>query len=218
MRWTVYVDESGTHDASPIVVMGAVAATASQWQIFDKQWGAVLEREQLPYIHYVDLVGRRKQLEATRRLNRNSPLGILFRATASFLPSYIADARLDDRPEIDFVYEAGATNTGNIAQLYQILKTEAPPEWGERLGTLNFAEKGRARGLELADGVSFASLRQEREEHGDSPTLIEVSSRTVPDDARPPAHGTIPFRLPISRRNLTDLKDSLLLTRRSVTG
>jgi hypothetical protein len=38
MRWTVYLDESGTHDASPILVMGAVAATAGQWQIFDRQW------------------------------------------------------------------------------------------------------------------------------------------------------------------------------------
>src|SRR5271166_2664050 len=60
MLWTVYLDESGTHDASPILVMGAVAATANQWQIFDRQWEAVLEREQLPYIHHVDLVGRRK--------------------------------------------------------------------------------------------------------------------------------------------------------------
>ena len=143
MRWTVYLDESGTHDASSILVMGGAAATASQWQIFDRQWAAVLEREQLPYIHYVDLVGRRKihrkystpevdrigaelasialstipltvsavlrlddyhsiyKVEATERLSRNSPLGILFRATASFLPSYIADAGLDERPEID---------------------------------------------------------------------------------------------------------------------
>ena len=112
---------------------------------------------------------------------------------------------------VDFVYEAGATNAGDIAQLYQLLKTEAPPEWRERLGTLTFVKKGQARGLELADGVSFGSLRQEREDHGSSPTLIEVSSHTMPDDARPPADGTAPFRLPISRRILTDLKDSLLL-------
>jgi hypothetical protein len=255
MLWTVYLDESGTHDASPILVMGAVAATANQWQIFDRQWEAVLEREQLPYIHHVDLVGRRKiyrkystpevnqigaeltsialstipltvsavlrrddyhsiyNVDATRRLSRNTPLGILFRATASFLPSYIADAGLDDQPEIDFVYEAGAKNAGDIGQLYQLFKTETPPEWGERLGTLTFVEKGRARGLELADGVSFGSLRQEREDHGSNPTLVEVSSHTMPDDAQPPADGTAAFRLPISRRNLTDLKDSLLLAR-----
>lgn len=35
----------------------------------------------------------------------------------------------------------------------------------------------------------------------------------MPDDAQPPADGTAAFRLPISRRNLTDLKDSLLLAR-----
>lgn len=150
-------------------------------------------------------------VEATRRLNRNSPPGILFRAIASCLPSYIVDAGLDERPEIDFVYEAGAINAGDIAQLFQLLKTETPPEWGGRLGTLTFVEKGRARGLELADGISFGSLRQERDEHGSRPTLIEVSSHTMADDAQPPANGTAAFRLPISRRNLTDLKDNLLL-------
>jgi hypothetical protein len=261
MHWTVYLDESGTHD-SPILVMGGAAAMADQWHDFNKKWEAILEREHLPYIHYVDMVGRRKlyrkystpqvknigtelanialstipltvsailrlddyhsiyNVESTRRLNRNSPLGILFRATASFLPSFIVDTGLDDRPVIDFVYEAGATNAGDIRQLYRLLKTETPPEWGERLGTLTFVEKGRARGLEMADGVSFASLRLEREEHGSSPTVIEISSHTMPDGARPPANGTIPFRLPISRRNLTDLKDNLLITRgkRSASG
>ena len=109
--------------------MGAAAAMSSQWQSFDKQWEAVLEREQLPYIHYVDLVGRRKfyrkystpeanridaeltsialstipltvsavlrlddyqsiyNVDATRRFNRNSPLGILSeRPPRSFRP------------------------------------------------------------------------------------------------------------------------------------
>ena len=98
-----------------------------------------------------------------------------------------------------------------------LLKTETPPEWGQRLGTLTFVEKGRARGLDLADGVSFESLRLERDDHGSSPTLIEVSSHTMPDDAGPPANGTVSFRLPISRRNLIDLKDSLLLAR-GITG
>ena len=64
-------------------------------------------------------------------------------------------------------------------------------------------EKGGARGLELADGVSFASLRQERDEHGSEPSTIEVSSHTMSDDAQPPANGTVAFRLPISRRNLS---------------
>ena len=156
MRWTCYLDESGTHAASPILVMGAAVATESQWQIFDRQWEAVLSREQLPYIHYVDFVGRRKKyrkystpdierigaelahiaittapvtvssilrfddyrsiykVEETLRFNPSSPLGILFRATASVLPSYIVEAGLDDRPEIDFVYEAGAPNEGDI--------------------------------------------------------------------------------------------------------
>jgi len=256
MRWTCYLDESGTHAASPILVMGAAVATESQWQIFDRQWEAVLSREQLPYIHYVDFVGRRKKyrkystpdierigaelahiaittapvtvssilrfddyrsiykVEETLRFNPSSPLGILFRATASVLPSYIVEAGLDDRPEIDFVYEAGAPNEGDIRGLYELLKMETLPDWGGRLGSLRFVKKGSARGLELADAISFASLRMERKEHGDQPTLVEVSSYVMGDDAQPPANGIASFRVPISRSLLTDLKDNLLLGRR----
>jgi hypothetical protein len=39
--YTAYLDESGTHDGSPITVMGGVLARAEQWRDFEKKFTAV---------------------------------------------------------------------------------------------------------------------------------------------------------------------------------
>jgi hypothetical protein len=36
--YTAYVDESGTHDGSPVTVMGGVLARAEQWKVFEKKF------------------------------------------------------------------------------------------------------------------------------------------------------------------------------------
>jgi Protein of unknown function (DUF3800) len=42
--YTGYLDESGTHDGSPLTVMGGVLARAEQWQDFDKKFAALQKR------------------------------------------------------------------------------------------------------------------------------------------------------------------------------
>jgi hypothetical protein len=39
--YTAYLDESGTHDGSPVTVMGGVLARAEQWRDFEKKFAAV---------------------------------------------------------------------------------------------------------------------------------------------------------------------------------
>ena len=39
--YTAYLDESGTHDGSPLTVMGGVLGRAEQWRDFDKKFAAV---------------------------------------------------------------------------------------------------------------------------------------------------------------------------------
>jgi Protein of unknown function (DUF3800) len=36
--YRAYVDESGTHDDSPVTVMGGVLARAEQWKVFEKKF------------------------------------------------------------------------------------------------------------------------------------------------------------------------------------
>jgi hypothetical protein len=39
--YTAYLDESGTHDGSPLTVMGGILARAEQWQSFEKKFAAI---------------------------------------------------------------------------------------------------------------------------------------------------------------------------------
>jgi len=40
-EFTAYLDESGTHDGSPVTVMGGILARAEQWRNFEKKFAAV---------------------------------------------------------------------------------------------------------------------------------------------------------------------------------
>jgi hypothetical protein len=42
--YTAYLDESGTHDGSPITIMGGILARAEQWRDFEKKFAAVRSR------------------------------------------------------------------------------------------------------------------------------------------------------------------------------
>jgi hypothetical protein len=42
--YTAYLDESGTHDGSPLTVMGGVLARAEQWRDFEKKFAALQKR------------------------------------------------------------------------------------------------------------------------------------------------------------------------------
>jgi Protein of unknown function (DUF3800) len=63
MLLTAYLDESGTHDASPISVMAAYLGTDAQWRAFDSDWAALLETADVRYVHAVDLFKRTKQFK-----------------------------------------------------------------------------------------------------------------------------------------------------------
>jgi len=49
-----YIDESGTHDESPIVSVACYAGTPEQWASFIKDWCSVLKKSGLPYFHAKD--------------------------------------------------------------------------------------------------------------------------------------------------------------------
>jgi len=48
---TAYLDESGTHDSSPFVIMGSIVGNAEQWMNYDKRWGRLLGKNGLTYFH-----------------------------------------------------------------------------------------------------------------------------------------------------------------------
>lgn len=55
MLLTTYLDESGTHDTSPISIMAGYLGTAKQWGAFDAEWIALLRSAGVGHVHAVDL-------------------------------------------------------------------------------------------------------------------------------------------------------------------
>lgn len=250
--WIAYIDESGTHKESPILVMGMALAAADRWEAFEREWNAMLEREQLPYIHFTELVNRRRprfgkynSTQASKLLDecnsiiaahiqmssisilkkvdfnrfykdqqwerspipRDSALGILFRATASFLPHWLREAGIDADAKINLVYEAGVKNQGDLVRLFATFKKLAPPDWQERMGTLSFATKGQARGLEAADSVSFGALQTERAYHSPDDDVGIENTHLVVAEGDPKPAGAPAFRLAVGEESLRAIYD-----------
>jgi hypothetical protein len=61
MLLIAHLDESGTHDTSPITVMSGYLGTAAQWQAFDSDWTALLQTAGVRHMHAVELFKRTKQ-------------------------------------------------------------------------------------------------------------------------------------------------------------
>jgi Protein of unknown function (DUF3800) len=63
MIWTAYLDESGTHDDSPIMLMGGFLGNTEQWGRFNNEWRLLLETSGISYCHGTELVHGKKQFK-----------------------------------------------------------------------------------------------------------------------------------------------------------
>jgi Protein of unknown function (DUF3800) len=71
MLLTAYMDDSGTHDASPISVIAGYLGTDAQWRALESDWTALLQTAGVRYVHAVELFKRTKQFKgwSTERVN-----------------------------------------------------------------------------------------------------------------------------------------------------
>jgi hypothetical protein len=56
MILTAHLDESGTHDDSPISVMAGYVDNATRWKHFEADWAALVAKAGIRHIHTVDLL------------------------------------------------------------------------------------------------------------------------------------------------------------------
>ena len=63
MIWTAYLDESGTHDDSPIMLMGGFLGNTEQWERFNDEWRSLLKTSGVSYCHGTELVHGKKQFK-----------------------------------------------------------------------------------------------------------------------------------------------------------
>jgi len=68
----MYLDESGTHDQSPISVMAGYLGTVTQWKRFEADWTALLRNAGVTHIHAVELFKRTKQFKGWKAEDANA--------------------------------------------------------------------------------------------------------------------------------------------------
>lgn len=61
MAFTAYIDESGTHEGSPAVVLAGYVSTADRWEAFDHQWKAALSKYGIEFFHMADFAQGQEQ-------------------------------------------------------------------------------------------------------------------------------------------------------------
>jgi len=72
MTITACVDESGTHDTSPVSVMAGYVATAEQWGRFEADWTALVRKAGVQNVHAVELFKRTKQFKGWKEEDANA--------------------------------------------------------------------------------------------------------------------------------------------------
>jgi hypothetical protein len=62
--FTGYLDESGTHEGSPVTVVAGYASSVRHWQEFEAEWPGVLTRHGLTVLHTKEINGWRRDRRA----------------------------------------------------------------------------------------------------------------------------------------------------------
>jgi len=69
---TTYIDESGTHDSSPISVIAGYVGTTIQWERFNADWTALVRKVGVRFIHGVELSKRTGQFRGWKAEDVNA--------------------------------------------------------------------------------------------------------------------------------------------------
>ncbi len=77
------IDEAGTHDGSPFMILGGYMAKLHQWNRFDHRWKKALRKARLPYFHVKEHGWHPFALKAVRIADENLMLGFVVRLAKS---------------------------------------------------------------------------------------------------------------------------------------
>jgi hypothetical protein len=105
LKLITYLDESGTHDQSPISVMAGYIGTQAQWGQFGAAWAAVLRGAGVGHVHAVDLFKRTRQFKGWKAADVNALAVTLDHVIAAHLRLGLSVVVRDD--DYKSVYRAG---------------------------------------------------------------------------------------------------------------
>ena len=75
--YTVYFDESGTHDDSEAAVVAGFVSNATKWEAFSQNWQQVLNESGLDYFHMSEFENRRGDFDGWTEERKRELLGKL---------------------------------------------------------------------------------------------------------------------------------------------
>ena len=90
VRYTAYLDESGTHASSEIVAVGGFVANASNWDGLSVDWQATLDDYGLDYFHMVDFESRQGPYTSWTRACREDCLNRLLDTIFKYVNQSVA--------------------------------------------------------------------------------------------------------------------------------
>jgi transcriptional regulator with XRE-family HTH domain len=155
---TVYGDESGTHDASPFMLLSGFVASEEQWQAFDARWGDALKQVGLSHFHATDHwgtnVGEQFGPEIVKLTGDHIKLGYVIRINKDdYKNHYIAGIR-PRKPQLDTMYGVA------FRFLVAFLITRLPVLLGRSDLTFNIILESGAAGSKDAERIRAALKEQ----------------------------------------------------------
>jgi hypothetical protein len=86
-----YIDESGTHDESPVVSVACYAGTPEQWASFTNEWVPILKKSGLPYFHAKDSACDPLRPHLVKLIQKNELRGIVCAVDKSIYKNHAND-------------------------------------------------------------------------------------------------------------------------------
>ena len=183
MQLIAKLDESSTHDESPMMTMAGYMGRIGQWTRFDRKWGKALRKAGLDYYHthemashpfaekgvgiadsnlmcgFVVRLDRKDYQEVYRRahwggkVQPDSMYGLCFRYCLG-MALEIGRHEYPANLRLDFIIEAGNQHEGAAREIVQRIKRERRFGAGKYLGTAGPARKKDCYGLQAADALA----------------------------------------------------------------
>jgi hypothetical protein len=155
---TVYGDESGTHDASPFMLLSGFVAAEGQWHAFDDGWRDALKRVGLSHFHATDYwgtnIGEQFAPEIAKLTAEHLVLGYVIRLNKDdYRNHYIGGVR-PKKPQLDTMYGVA------FRFLVAFLITRLPVLLGRSDLTFNIILEAGAPGSKDVERIKAALKKQ----------------------------------------------------------
>ena len=155
---TVYGDESGTHDASPFMLLSGFVAAEGQWHAFDVDWREALKEVGLSHFHATDQCGTNVGEKFGHKIlyltEKHLMLGYVIRINKDDYKKYYIGCLRPRKPQLDTIYGIA------FRFLVSFLITRLPDLLGRSDITFNIILESGAAGSNDAERIRATLKKQ----------------------------------------------------------